>query len=298
MGNRSSSTQQSQGTSTSRSLQASQSHSEQGAQSGSVQGSESGNKFADLLAGIGSELIGQTDSTAGNRGIEALYNLLGLNGGDAQNAAFDTWRNSTGYDFTKKQGMDGIIGNAAVGGSLGSGAALKALDKYNTGLADQTFSEYFKQLLGATGAANENFKTSILGPLGIISDAGKYSSSFGLSGSDSYGLSDSASLGASASDSQYTSSGSSNSKGGLGDTLGGIGGLLKGAAAVKVSERHLKTDIEKVGEFSDGLGIYTFRYKTGPKLFRGVMVDEVEELRPWALGPVINGMKTVDYGRL
>lgn len=296
MGSRSSSTQTSQGTASSQSLQGSQSHSEQGAQSGSIQASESGNQFADLIAGLTGGAMTGVDTNAGNQGVKALYDLLGLNGTDAQNAGFENWKNSTGYNFTKSEGMNGIIGSNAVGGSLGSGAALKALDRYNTGLADQTFSSYFKDLLSSVSAANENFKTSFLGPLGILSDAGKYSSSYGLSGSDSYGLSDSASLGGSSSNSQYSSSGSSNSKGGMGETLGGLGGLLSGVAAV--SDRRWKRDIQKVGEFQDGLGIYTFKYKTGEKVFRGVMLDEVEKLRPWAVGPVVNGIGTVNYGAL
>jgi hypothetical protein len=64
------------------------------------------------------------------------------------------------------------------------------------------------------------------------------------------------------------------------------------------SDRRLKEDIEKVGEFTDGLGVYEFRYKDGTERFRGVMADEVEKLRPWALGPVVDGYATVIYEAL
>lgn len=68
-----------------------------------------------------------------------------------------------------------------------------------------------------------------------------------------------------------------------------------GAAAF--SDRRLKTDIEKVGEEADGLGVYDFSYIWGGR-HRGVMADEVASLRPWALGPVIGGYATVDYSAL
>jgi hypothetical protein len=82
----------------------------------------------------------------------------------------------------------------------------------------------------------------------------------------------------------------------------GIGGqILSGAAqgasaALAASDRRLKSNIEKVGELDDGLGVY--EYDIFGERTRGVMADEVERLRPWALGPVIEGFQTVDYGVL
>ena len=89
--------------------------------------------------------------------------------------------------------------------------------------------------------------------------------------------------------------------GGLGSQL--LGGMFTlGSAAIgKYSERRVKSDIVKIGEDSDGLGWYNFRYvwdANSAPLNTGTMVDEVERLRPWALGPVINGIKTVDYSKL
>ena len=74
-----------------------------------------------------------------------------------------------------------------------------------------------------------------------------------------------------------------------------------GSAAAAASERRVKRDIELVGREADGLGRYHFRYiwddDTAP-LREGTMVDEVERLRPWALGPVVDGIRTVDYSKL
>lgn len=68
------------------------------------------------------------------------------------------------------------------------------------------------------------------------------------------------------------------------------------AAGGAFSDRRLKSNIVKVGEFQDGLGEY--EYDIFGQRQRGVMADEVAELRPWALGPVVSGYATVDYGKL
>ena len=98
-------------------------------------------------------------------------------------------------------------------------------------------------------------------------------------------------------------------KQGMGGILGGIAGAgLSGwASGGFASDVRLKTNIEKVGEYPDGLGIYDFDYlpiegqiaafmPEGRQ--RGVMAHEVAELRPHALGPVVDGYATVNYGAL
>lgn len=89
----------------------------------------------------------------------------------------------------------------------------------------------------------------------------------------------------------------SQSKGGGPSTLGSIGSAVGGIASI-FSDRRLKHSIRKVGEFADGLGIYVFSYLGSRQRIRGVMADEVEKLRPWALGPVVGGYATVNYGAL
>lgn len=85
--------------------------------------------------------------------------------------------------------------------------------------------------------------------------------------------------------------------GGSPSTLGSIASAVGGIASI-FSDRRLKTAIRRVGEFADGLGIYTFRYIGSRQRLRGVMADEVAELRPWALGPKVAGFATVNYGAL
>lgn len=89
----------------------------------------------------------------------------------------------------------------------------------------------------------------------------------------------------------------SKSNGGGPSTLGSIASAVGGIASI-FSDRRLKRDIEKIGEFADGLGIYEYRYVTKAKRVLGVMADEVAKLRPWALGPTRAGFATVNYGAL
>lgn len=99
-----------------------------------------------------------------------------------------------------------------------------------------------------------------------------------------------------------TSDGTNTSKqsGGLLQSLLSAGASL-GSAAIMASERRVKRDIALVGREPDGLGVYDFRYvwdRDDAPLHRGTMVDEVERLRPWALGPVVDGIQTVNMGAL
>ena len=54
-----------------------------------------------------------------------------------------TFQADPGYEFTKQQGEQSINRNALAAGRYASGAALKSLDRFNTGLANQTFNDAF-----------------------------------------------------------------------------------------------------------------------------------------------------------
>ena len=89
----------------------------------------------------------------------------------------------------------------------------------------------------------------------------------------------------------------STSKGGSPGLAGAIGqglGMIPG-----LSDPRLKTDVEKLGELPDGLGVYSWRFLwEAAQRHVGVMADEVARLRPWALGPRIAGYATVRYDLL
>jgi hypothetical protein len=99
--------------------------------------------------------------------------------------------------------------------------------------------------------------------------------------------------GLAASAGQYGKQNSSKGKAGIGDI-----GLKIGQAAL-MSDSRLKENIDKVGmDASTGLGIYEYNYKGSPTRYSGVMAEEVEQLVPEALGPEVNGYKSVNYNLL
>lgn len=76
----------------------------------------------------------------------------------------------------------------------------------------------------------------------------------------------------------------------------GIGTIA--SIASLFSDARLKEDIRRVGQTDGGLPVYTFRYKGEPAVHMGVMAQDVEVMQPEALGPVVSGFKTVNYGGL
>lgn len=75
-----------------------------------------------------------------------------------------------------------------------------------------------------------------------------------------------------------------------------IGGVVGGAAGA-MSDRRTKTDIHKVGELSNGLNVYSYRYKMGGPHQIGVMADEVKKVNPSAVSNV-GGIDYVHYDKL
>jgi hypothetical protein len=76
----------------------------------------------------------------------ASANLLGLNGQDAQTSAFGNFRTDPGYQWQMDQGLRAVDAGAAAKGMLRSGATLKAEQTFGTGLADQSFNQYYNRL--------------------------------------------------------------------------------------------------------------------------------------------------------
>jgi hypothetical protein len=167
--------------------------------------------------------------------------------------------NSSGYNFLLDSGSRAITNNAAARGLLNSGSTLKALNQFGQNLASTKLDNYL-------GHLSDMAKLS-LGAGGLVSEAGQVSK---------------------------------------GQSSPGLGGLIGAAlsTAAMASDPRVKKNAERIGEFNDGLGKWRFEYdrdidSTLPEgVFIGVMADEVEQLRPWALGPERNGYRTVNYDRL
>lgn len=97
-----------------------------------------------------------------------------------------------------------------------------------------------------------------------------------------------------------TTTGSSSGTSKTWDPMDTAGKVINaaGTVATAFSDRRLKTDIERIGEREDGLGIYLYRYLWSPVRFIGVMAQEVLNVKPEAVIHTPSGFLAVNYGAL
>ncbi len=215
-------------------------------------------------AAISSDYSGQIGQ--GTNATNYLSALLTGQGDTAgANAGYQNYLQQAGYAPAMKQLSQGITGQGAAAGLLNSGSTAKALQSSGAALNNQYYNNYLQSLAGLSGLG--------LQAGGLVTQAGQTSSSTG---------------------------GTSGVLGSAGSVLGGLGAIGNaGGFGAIFSDRRLKFDIKLSKRDDDGLGWYTFRYKKQPStIIAGVMADEVAKIRPWALGPVIDGYATVNYGAL
>lgn len=74
------------------------------------------------------------------------YDISGYTGAGSANRAFDQFRNSTGYNFRVKEGMNALNSGYAGAGTIKSGAAMKAAVDYGQNMASQEFGNYLNAL--------------------------------------------------------------------------------------------------------------------------------------------------------
>jgi hypothetical protein len=96
--------------------------------------------------------------TAGTNALGVASDLAGANGPDAATAAGANFHTDPGYQFMMDQGLRSIGAKQGAAGMFDSGATQKAQMSFATGLADQSFSNYYNRLynlstLGETAAA-------------------------------------------------------------------------------------------------------------------------------------------------
>lgn len=120
-----------------------------GAAGSAIAGSEAAGattSAANTAAGVQEQALGQEASLSapyralGSAAIPQLEALLGLTKGGAAGAQA-TLAATPGYQFAKTQGLEGVTNSMAASGLLDSGNTLEALDKFGTGLADQTYQQ-------------------------------------------------------------------------------------------------------------------------------------------------------------
>lgn len=87
---------------------------------------------------------------------------------------------------------------------------------------------------------------------------------------------------------QFNSNQSANASNGFWGSVGQLG------SAFLMSDRRVKTDIERVGTLDNGLPVYLFRYRDGGPFQIGVMAQDVQEAKPDAVRD-FDGVLAVDY---
>lgn len=138
---------------------------------------QSGNNNQQLVTNALTPALGSVGQSSGQ-----LAALLGLNGTDAgaQAAAQAGFANTPGYQFARQQGLDALTQNGFARGLGNSGATLKGLDKFSTGLADQTYQNYMSNLMG--------YGQQGLGAAQTVGGVGQYSRGTSSGDSSSGGL--------------------------------------------------------------------------------------------------------------
>lgn len=116
------------------------------------------------------------DVTNGTSANDMLSQLLGGN-----QTGLDNFQNSSGFQNQLQQGSQAITDNAASRGLLQSGATAKGLMNYGQGAAQQSYNNYFQNLLGLSNAGTA--AASVIGSAGQQSStnsSGKSKTGLGL----------------------------------------------------------------------------------------------------------------------
>lgn len=215
----------------------------------------------------GSKRTETSQSESYNKAFEPIQTafspMLGFAQQGGQNITDFYGGNTTGFDnYKKNAGFDFLLGR----GLEGINSAQAGRRMFNSGATAKSLQEYGS---GLTSTFADKYLSGQLGLAGLGSDAAK-----NLIGAGTYDKS-------------------------TGDSLAreetGAFGKMMGTVLAAFSDPRLKKNVMKLGELSNGLGVYRFRYLDNSGPFIGVMADEVEKIQPEALGPVVDGYKTVNY---
>lgn len=99
---------------------------------------------------------------AGKKALDALQGELGLSKTNSDGTPFVSgFTQQPGYAFQQSEGNKGVVNNMKALGLGGSGSAMKALDRFNSNLANTTYNQYLDRLSGvSTGGQTTGANTS------------------------------------------------------------------------------------------------------------------------------------------
>lgn len=237
--------------------------------------------YADAIGDTGMDLLAKYK--AGNPMIDAAENYVTstLNSDSAQNPYLDDiigmTNDSVRNQLQAKMGTRGTTGGSAYYDMIGRGLA-----QNESGLRYTDFNNAEARKAQAAGLAPGVAAGDFITLAPALSALGG-AAQIPMGAASQYAAGTGGLLG------QYTNT--TQKKGfGIADALG-----MGLQAASLFSDERLKTDVRKVGKTDGGLPVYTYRYGGRGPFHMGTMAQDVEAAQPDALGPVIDGFKTVRY---
>jgi hypothetical protein len=112
---------------------------------------------------------------------------LGLSTTGADGQPFQSqFRETPGYQFQVAEGEKGVMNNLSALGMKNSGAALKALTRFRTGLADQTYGNYLNRLSGLAGTGQQQAAQNTTAGANYAANAGNTLESAGQARASGY----------------------------------------------------------------------------------------------------------------
>lgn len=111
----------------------------------------------------------RNERNIGGGALGALASIYGL-GGKPQ--SFDRFTASPDYQFNLQEGLGALEKSAAARGGLYSGQAMKAAQRFGSGLASQQFADYFNRMQGIAGMGTNATNTLLNAGAGYAQNTG------------------------------------------------------------------------------------------------------------------------------
>jgi hypothetical protein len=218
----------------------------------------------------------------------------------------EKFKTDPGYEFARSEGNRAIERGASSRGQLLSGATLKALNKFNTGLANQQYGDAYERYnkdrqmnLNSLSTMGAQGQTAARAQGGFDEAYGLNKSSLITDKFDKLSGLELGRAGAKAQSALAKGRYAQNSMGAIGnefdDTMGDLASTVGLMAAF--SDRKLKSNIKRIGTHPLGIGIYKYLIFGDEAI--GVMSDEVRKVMPEAVSVhKESGYDMVDYGMI
>ena len=207
------------------------------------------------------------------------------------------------YAFQLGQGQQGNLAQANATGGLVGGNAMQGLQAFTQNYAGNAYQNAFNNYQAQrTNIYNQNAGLAGIGQNAVTGSANAQLGVGTQISNITQGIGNAQAAGQIGQANAYSGAlGNAANAGALYGMLGNQNNAVTGNASPGIdlssySDRRLKTNIVKIGEYLNGLNKYSWTYLWGEDS-TGAMADEVEKLIPEAIGMKL-GYKTVNYALL